>query len=267
MKSGGGPGAGLDAAALNRRTSSPALRNLRKRKITMHFKDQVVLVTGSTRGIGKEIALSFAKEGANVVIIGRDEQTSSKVSQELVQQGWNSIGFGCDVTNLKSVEEIVNKILDKYNRIDILVNNAGITKDNLLLRMNENDWEDVLTINLRGVFNCTKSVMKPMVKARKGKIISITSIIGITGNVGQSNYAASKAGIIGFSKSIAREVASRGITVNCVAPGYIQTDMTAQLSEKTSEEILKNIPLQRFGTARDVAEAFCFFFFEGWGFI
>ncbi len=224
----------------------------------MHFKDQVVLVTGSTRGIGKEIALSFAQEGATVVMIGRDQQTASQVSQELIEQGLSAVGFRCDVTNLKSVEQIVNKILDKYNRIDILVNNAGITKDNLLLRMNETDWEDVLNINLRGVFNCTKSVTKPMVKARKGKIISITSIIGITGNIGQANYAASKAGVIGFSKSIAREVASRGITVNCVAPGYIQTDMTAQLSEKTREEILKNIPLQRFGTARDVADVCVF---------
>lgn len=219
----------------------------------MDFKDQVVLVTGSTRGIGKEIASSFAQEGANVVIVGRDQQIASKVSQELTQQGLRAVGFGCDVTNFQSVEEIVNKILDKYNRIDILVNNAGVTKDNLLLRMNEADWEHVLNINLRGVFNCTKSVIKPMLKARKGKIISITSVIGITGNIGQANYAASKAGIIGFSKSIAREVASRGITVNCVAPGYIQTDMTAQLSEKIREEILKNIPLQRFGLACDVA--------------
>lgn len=224
----------------------------------MHFKDQVVLVTGSTRGIGKEIAVSFARQGANVVIVGRDPQTASKVSQELVEGGLNAVGFGCDVTNLKSVEEIVNKILDKYNRIDILVNNAGITKDHLLLRMQESDWNQVLDINLRSVFNCTKSVLKPMVKAKKGKIINISSVIGITGNSGQANYAASKAGIIGFSKSIAREVASRGITVNCVAPGYIQTDMTAQLSEKTREEILKNIPLQRFGTAHDVADA-CMF--------
>ena len=224
----------------------------------MHFKDQVVLVTGSTRGIGKEIAVSFAQEGANVVIVGRDQEIASKVSQELVGQGFNAVGFGCDVTNLKSVEEIVNKILDKYNRIDILVNNAGITKDNLLLRMNESDWDLVLNINLRGVFNCTKVVVKPMFKARKGKIINISSVIGIMGNIGQANYAASKAGIIGFSKSVAREVASRGITVNCVAPGYIQTDMTAQLSDKTREEILKNIPLQRFGTARDVAGACVF---------
>ena len=219
----------------------------------MYFKDQVVVVTGSTRGIGKEIAASFAREGANVVVVSRDQEAASRVSQELVAEGFHAVGFGCDVTNLKSVEEIVNKILDKYNRIDILVNNAGITKDNLLLRMNESDWDQVLNINLRGVFNCTKSVIRPMLKARKGKIISISSVIGITGNAGQANYAASKAGIIGFSKSIAREVASRGITVNCVAPGYIQTDMTAQLPEKIRTEILKNIPLQRFGTAHDVA--------------
>ena len=219
----------------------------------MKFKDEVVLITGSTRGIGKEIAFAFAKEGAIVIILGRNEDIVLAVSQEFKKQGLNADGFGCDVTNLKSIEEIVNKILDKYNRIDILVNNAGITKDNLLLRMSESDWDEVININLRGVFNCTKVVVKPMLKAKRGKIISITSVIGITGNAGQANYAASKAGIIGFSKSIAREISSRGITVNCVAPGYIQTDMTAQLSDKTREEILNNIPLRRFGTAHDVA--------------
>ncbi len=219
----------------------------------MRFKDEVVLVTGSTRGIGKEIAAAFAQEGAKVIMVGRNAQLAVVTSEELVKRGFEAVGMGCDVTNLKNVEEIVNKILDKYKRIDILVNNAGITKDNLLLRMAESEWDEVININLKGVFNCTKAVIKPMLKARKGKVISITSVIGITGNVGQANYAASKAGIIGFCKSIAREIASRGITVNCVAPGYIQTDMTAQLSEKTREQILENIPLKRFGTARDVA--------------
>ena len=224
----------------------------------MRFKDQVVMITGSTRGIGKEIAIAFANEGAKVVILGRNAKLAVETAEELVREGFEAVGFGCDVTNVKNVEEIVNKILDKYKCIDILVNNAGITKDNLLLRMSESDWDEVININLKGVFNCTKVIVKSMLKAKKGKVISITSVIGITGNVGQANYAASKAGIIGFSKSIACEIASRGITVNCVAPGYIQTDMTAQLPEKTREQILENIPLKRFGTAQDVANV-CLF--------
>jgi 3-oxoacyl-[acyl-carrier protein] reductase len=219
----------------------------------MRFKGKIVLVTGSTRGIGKEIAHSFAQEGATVMITGRQEQPAVQAAQELIQQGFSACGFGCDVTNLKSVGEMVNKILDKYKTIDILVNNAGTAKDNLLLRMDESDWDEVINTNLRGVFHCTKVVLKPMLKSRAGKIISISSIIGLTGNIGQANYAASKAGIIGFSKSIAREVASRGITVNVIAPGYIQTDMTAQLPEKTREEILRNIPLKRLGTPKNVA--------------
>jgi 3-oxoacyl-[acyl-carrier protein] reductase len=219
----------------------------------MRFKDEVVVVTGSTRGIGKEIALSFAKEGAIVFILGRNGETADKTRDELITQGFRAESFACDVSNLQNVQEIVNKIIDKHNRIDILVNNAGITKDNLLLRMSEEDWDEVIKINLRSVFNCTKALTKVMLKAKKGKIINITSIIGISGNAGQANYAASKAGIIGFTKSIAKEIASRGITVNAIAPGYIQTDMTAQLNEKTREELMKNIPLQRLGQAKDIA--------------
>ena len=222
-------------------------------EVLMRFQDEVVLVTGSTRGIGRGIASGFAREGATVVIIGRSEESAVQISREFVGNGFKAVGFGCDVTNLKNVEEITNKILDKYKRIDILVNNAGITKDNLLLRMNESDWDDVINTNLKSVFNCIKAVTKLMLKARKGKIVSIASVIGITGNIGQANYAASKAGIIGLSKSVARELASRGITVNVVAPGYIQTDMTAQLPEKTREEILKKIPFSRFGSIQDVA--------------
>jgi 3-oxoacyl-[acyl-carrier protein] reductase len=219
----------------------------------MRFKDEVVVVTGSTRGIGKEIALSFAKEGAIVIILGRNGETADKTRDEFLAQSYRAESFACDVSNLQNVQEIVNKIIDKHNRIDILVNNAGITKDNLLLRMSEEDWDEVIKINLRGVFNCTKALTKVMLKAKKGKIINITSIIGISGNAGQANYAASKAGIIGFTKSIAKEIASRGITVNAIAPGYIQTDMTAQLNEKTREELMKNIPLQRLGQAEDIA--------------
>ena len=229
----------------------------------MNFKDQVVLVTGSTRGIGRDIALAFAKTGANVIITGRTPSAAQKISEEFRQQGLAAVGFDCDITNLKSVEETVNKILDKYKRIDILVNNAGITKDSLLLRMSESDWDDVISTNLRGVFNCTKVVVKAMLKVsakggsasggKKGKIINIASIIGIIGNVGQANYAASKAGIIGFTKSIAKELASRAITVNAVAPGYITTDMTDKLNDQARETLLKNIPLGRLGQPRDVS--------------
>ena len=219
----------------------------------MKFKEEVVIVTGSTRGIGKEIASSFAKEGATVIILGRNVQSADHVRNELIKMNLKAESYGCDVTKMQNVQEIVNKILDKHNRIDILINNAGITKDHLLLRMSEDDWDEVISINLRGCFNFTKVVTKVMLKAKKGKIINIASIIGISGNAGQANYAASKAGIIGFTKSIAKEIASRGIRVNAIAPGYIQTDMTAQLNEKTREEITKKIPLQRLGKAEDIA--------------
>ncbi len=224
----------------------------------MEFKDKIVLITGSTRGIGKEIAKSFAQNGATSIIVGRNENVAKEVQKEIEAEGFNADAYGCDVTNTENVAKIINKILDKHKGIDILVNNAGITKDNLLLRMSENDWNDVLNINLKGVFICTKAVSKVMLKARKGKIISISSIIGITGNGGQANYAASKAGIIGFTKSVAQELASRGITANAIAPGYIRTDMTSELNEKTRDLLLKSIPLGRLGEASDVAQA-CLF--------
>ena len=224
----------------------------------MDLKDQVVIITGATRGIGKEIARSFAKAGAVSIIIGRNAQAAAQVCDEIVKEGHKADHFSCDVTNLENVQETVNKILDKYKMVDILVNNAGITRDNLLLRMSEEDWDEVIRTNLRGVFNFTKVVSKVMLKARKGKIISIASIIGITGNAGQANYAASKAGIIAFTKSIAKEFSSRGISANVIAPGYIETDMTAQLKDNVREEILKTIPIGRLGTAQDVADA-CLF--------
>ena len=224
----------------------------------MRFSNQVVLVTGSTRGIGKDIAKSFAKEGATVMILGRDAQLAAQVASEITNQGLKAQGYGCDVTNMENLQEIVNKILDKHKTVDILINNAGITRDNLLLRMSESDWDTVINVNLKGVFNTSKLITKVMLKARKGKIINIASIIGITGNAGQANYAASKAGIIGFTKSLARELASRSITVNAIAPGYIQTEMTKDLKESTQQEILKNIPLGKLGTTQDVAHA-CLF--------
>ena len=227
------------------------------------------MVTGSTRGIGREIAHAFAREGAVAVILGRSAAAAAEVRDELARKGLKAESFGCDVTNPENVLEIVNKILDKYKTIDILVNNAGITKDNLLLRMSENDWDEVMNVNLKGAFNCTKIIVRVMLKAAakgaspasggaSGKIINISSIIGIMGNAGQANYAASKAGIIGFTKAVARELASRQITVNAVAPGYIQTDMTAQLKEEVRNAILNNVPLGRLGTATDVANV-CLF--------
>jgi len=219
----------------------------------MRFQDEIVLVTGSARGIGREIATAFAKEGAVAIISDINAESCQKTAQELVALGFKADAMTCDVTKLASVEEMVNKILDKYTRIDILVNNAGITKDNLFLRMREEEWDAVLTVNLKGTFNCCKAVAKSMLKARKGKIISIASVIGILGNIGQANYAASKAGIIGLTKSLAREFASRNINVNAIAPGYIKTDMTDQLKEETRQQILSNIPLSRMGLPEDVA--------------
>lgn len=219
----------------------------------MSFKGKVVLVTGSTRGIGKSVAEAFAKEGATVVVIGRNQDQASQTAAEIVQKGGLADGYACDVTDLKQVQETVNKLLDKHKCIDILVNNAGITRDNLLFRIDDNDWDEVLKVNLKGTFNVTKVVARPMLKARSGKIISIASVIGIIGNAGQSNYAASKAGIIGFSKSVAKELAVRGITANVVAPGYIRTDMTDKLPEAVQQKVLEQIPLQKFGSASDVA--------------
>lgn len=219
----------------------------------MLFNDEVVLVTGSTRGIGRAVADAFAGQGAMVIIVGRSQEQALAVAAEIKAKGQKADGFGCDVTNLAQVLEMVNKILDIHKRIDILVNNAGVTRDNLLLRMDEGDWDEVIKVNLKGVFNVTKTVAKPMLKARKGKIISIASVIGITGNAGQANYAASKAGVIAFSKSVAKELASRGITANVVAPGYIKTDMTDKLPEAVQQKVLEAIPLSRFGQAEDIA--------------
>jgi len=219
----------------------------------MRFKDDIVIVTGSTRGIGKEVAKSFAQEGAVVMVLGRDEKSAARIKEEIVQKGFRAESFGCDVTNPVKVQKIVNKILDKYKRVDILVNNAGIAKDNLLSRMSETDWDDVINVNLKGVYSFTKAITKAMLKAKKGKIINVSSIIGMKGNIGQANYAASKAGIIGFTKAMALELASRGININAVAPGYIETDMTSQLNDNARDEIQRSIPMGKLGTPKDVA--------------
>lgn len=224
----------------------------------MRLKDQIALITGSARGIGKEVALTFAKEGAKVIISDINGDSASKTCEEFIQQGFEAAGFACDVTNTDSVSQMVDKILDKYGRIDILVNNAGITRDNLLLRMSEQEWDSVLNTNLKGTFICTKIVSKFMLKAKKGKVVNIASIIGVRGNAGQANYAASKGGVIAFTKSVAREFSSRNITANAVAPGFIQSDMTEKLTDKAREEIFKQIPLGKLGTPKDVANV-CLF--------
>ena len=224
----------------------------------MLVKDKVAIVTGGARGIGKEIALAFAREGADICICDVEEKSLEEAVGELKSVGREAIGLRVDVTNLSQVEEMVQKVLDKFSKIDILINNAGITRDNLLLRMKEEEWDAVLNVNLKGTFNCTKAVSKIMVKQRSGRIVSIASIIGLMGNAGQSNYAASKGGIISFTKSVAKELASRNINVNAIAPGFIKTDMTAKLSRELQEKMLKMIPLNRFGETSDVANVALF---------
>ena len=224
----------------------------------MLLKGKVAVITGGARGIGKEIALRFAREGADICICDVNDELLDNTAKEVESLGRQAIGLKVDVTDALQVEEMVQKNLDKFSKIDILINNAGITRDNLLLRMKEAEWDAVLNVNLKGTFNCTKAVSKAMIKQRSGRIVSIASIIGLIGNAGQSNYAASKGGIISFTKSVAKELASRNINVNAIAPGFIRTDMTAKLSPEIAESMLKMIPLKRFGEASDVANAALF---------
>ena len=233
----------------------------------MRLKDKVALVTGSAQGIGREIALVFAREGADVIISDINIEKAAKTSTEIEALGRRSLALQLNVTDYAGVEEAVNKILDKFRKVDILVNNAGITKDGLLLRMSEADWDAVINVNLKGTFNCTKAVSKVMIKQRGGRIINIASIIGIIGNAGQANYSASKAGIIALTKTAAKELASRNIAVNAVAPGFIQTDMTAKLPEALKAKMLEAIPLNRLGGPADVAYTCLFLACEEAGYI
>ena len=219
----------------------------------MLLKDKVAIITGGARGIGKEIALTFAREGADICICDIAEQNVEEAAKEIEFTGRKVCRLKVDVTDFSQVEGMIQKALDKFSKIDILINNAGITRDSLLLRMKEEDWDAVLGVNLKGTFNCTKAVSKVMVKQRSGKIVNIASIIGLMGNAGQSNYAASKGGIISFTKSVAKELAARNINVNAIAPGFIKTDMTTKLSSQLQESMLKMIPLNRFGEPSDVA--------------
>lgn len=226
----------------------------------MVLEEKVALITGSSRGIGKAIAMQMAKEGADIIINfypGMDEEAEA-VAEEIRQLGRRAEAIGADVTNAEQVEGMINTALEKFGKIDILVNNAGITRDTLLVRMKESDWDAVLNTNLKGVFICTKAVARPMMKQRYGRIVNISSVIGLMGNVGQANYGAAKAGILGFTKSIARELAPRNITVNAVAPGFIQTDMTKVLSDEVKAKMAEQIPLARLGDPEDIANAVVF---------
>jgi len=224
----------------------------------MRLKDKVALITGGARGIGQAIALTFAGEGADIVVADVNLEVARKTASEIEAMGRKALALEMDVTDFAKVEEGMNKILDKFAKVDILVNNAGITKDNLILRMSQAEWDAVINVNLKGTFNCIKAVSRPMIKQRSGKIISIASIIGLMGNAGQANYAASKAGIIALTKTVAKELASRNINANAVAPGFIQTDMTAKLPEAVKAKMMEAIPLARLGTPQDVANA-CLF--------
>jgi 3-oxoacyl-[acyl-carrier protein] reductase len=224
----------------------------------MRLKDKVAFITGGGQGIGREIALGFAREGAHIVIGDVNLEQAQNSCRDVEALSRQALALQLDVTDYKKVEEAVNKILDKFTKVDILVNNAGITRDGLLLRMGEADWDAVLAVNLKGAFNCIKAVSRPMLKQRQGKIINIASIIGIIGNAGQANYSASKAGLIALTKTAAKELASRNINVNAVAPGFIQTEMTARLKEEFKEQMRAAIPLGKFGVPQDVANACVF---------
>ncbi|WP_069650234.1 3-oxoacyl-[acyl-carrier-protein] reductase [Caloranaerobacter ferrireducens] len=225
----------------------------------MNLTGKIALVTGGSRGIGKAIALKLASLGANIVVNYTKSDTKAKEVIKLAEEmGVKAIAIRADVSNKDDVENFINKVLDEFGRIDILVNNAGIARDNLLMRMKEEEWDDVININLKGTFNVTKAAIRTMMKQKGGSIINVASVIGITGNQGQCNYAASKAGIIGFTKSIAKEVAKKKVRVNAIAPGFIKTDMTDKLPDKVKEEYLSKIPLNRLGEPEDIANAVAF---------
>ena len=233
----------------------------------MLLQDKVAVITGSSRGIGLGIARELALEGARVVISGRNAERAEAASREVEQAGGTAIAVPADVSIAEQAKALIYAAKEKWERVDILVNNAGITRDNLMLRMSEEDWDAVLTTNLKGAFNCIKAVSRMMMKQRWGRIINITSVVGIMGNAGQANYAASKAGLIGLTRSVAREFASRNITCNAVAPGFIETDMTAALPESAQEALKEQIPLGRFGQVFDIAKIVAFLAGDGGAYI
>ncbi len=229
------------------------------------LKDKIALVTGGTAGIGKAIAAAFAKQGASVIIFGTNADRAAQVVREMeaaadpIQEPGQKFGFKLlDISDKKAVDLAISETITSFGSIDILVNNAGITCDGLLMKMSEDDWDRVIAVNLKSVYNTCQALVRPMLKARRGKIINISSVVGLMGNAGQTNYAASKAGMIGMTKSLAKEVASRGICVNCIAPGFIQTSMTDALTDAQKEVIFKQIPMGRLGLADEIAQAAVF---------
>ena len=228
---------------------------------------KTAIVTGASQGIGKTIAIEMAKSGAIVFCLARNKEALDATIKKITENGGKATAFSCDISNNDDFKSIILNIVKENGSIDILVNNAGITKDNLLMRMSDDQWDDVLNINLKGSFTCIRSVIKYMMKKKFGRIINITSIVGITGNAGQANYAASKSGLIGLTKSIAKEVASRGITANCVAPGWIETSMTDQLSTEVKNKFLSQIPTGKIGQSKDIANTVIFLASDEAGYI
>lgn len=225
----------------------------------MRFEGKVALVTGASRGIGRAIALALAAEGADVAVnYAGSEAAAKEVAAEIEAMDRKAFVIQADIASTEASTAMVDAVIKEFGRIDVLVNNAGITRDGLLMRMKEEDWDAVITTNLKGVFNCTKAAIKYMMKQKSGNIVNISSIVGVMGNAGQANYCAAKAGVIGFTKATAKEVAARGIRVNAIAPGFIKTDMTSVLSEKVVEAMLAGIPLNRLGETEDIAKAVLF---------
>ena len=222
------------------------------------LNNKVAIITGASQGIGRTIALVFAKSGANVICIARSESKIKELCLEITDQGGQASPIACDVGDGDAFANAIKSVTNEYGKLDILINNAGITRDALLMRMNDTQWDEVLNTNLKGAFHGMKSAIRPMMKNKYGRIINITSIVGLTGNPGQANYAASKAGLIGMTQSIAKEVGTRGITVNCIAPGWIDTEMTVDLPEDSKKDLLDRIPIGKIGKPEDIANAAVF---------
>lgn len=222
------------------------------------LEGKVALVTGGARGIGKAISERLAEEGATIAIVDIMQQVAEETASEFKSKGWEASAYSADVSKFESAEATIKAVVEKYGKLDILVNNAGITRDTLILRMTDEDWDKVLTVNLKGTFNFTKAAVRPMMKSRAGKIVNIASVVGRMGNAGQANYSASKAGVIGLTKTSAKEFASRNICVNAVAPGYIMTDMTKVLSQEATDAFMNFVPLKRAGKPEDVANVVYF---------
>ncbi len=224
----------------------------------MSLENQIALVTGASRGIGAAIAQTLGRQGATVIGTATSDAGAEKITSALKQAGVKGKGIALDVNDAEQIDQVLSDITDAYGAVSLLVNNAGITKDTLMMRMSDEDWDAVISTNLSSVYRMSKAVLRPMMKARAGRIISISSVVGHMGNAGQTNYAAAKAGMTGFTKSLATEVGSRGITVNCVAPGFIETDMTAELPEDIKKQMLARIPVNRLGSVNEIAETVAF---------